>query len=166
MQKLVVLGTVHQQLGDDANANFKKALMLVIDEYNVTAILEEWSTTQSTAFSASLAQELELIWLDIGTPDEPELKTHHSVINAIGFDPFDPNAVRVARYGPLLAQSKREEMMVANIRSLLPPSCQSALVIVGLSHLHSMLERLSKFCEMEGCWWIPPLKAHSKELAT
>lgn len=163
MQKLVVLGTIHQQLGDDANVNFRKALMLVIAEYGLTVILEEWSTTQTTAFSASLAEELGLIWQDIGTPNHPELKTYAPAIGAIGFDPSDPNGVRVPRYGPLSVQSKREEMMVSNIQSFLPSSCQSALVIVGLAHLHSMMERLSKFYNVEGCWWMPRF-ASAKEL--
>jgi hypothetical protein len=163
MQTLVVLGTIHQQLGNDANADFRKALMLVIDEYHVTVILEEWSTTQSTAFSASLAEELRLIGKDVGTPNQPELKTYDPAIGAIGFDPFDPNGVRVARYGPLSVQGKREEMMISNIQSSLPSSCQSALVIVGLAHLHSMMERLSKFYNVEGCWWMPRF-ASAKEL--
>lgn len=157
MQQLVVLGTIHQPLGNGANDDFRKALRLVIDEYDVTVILEEWSTTQSEALSASFAKELGLIWKDTGTPNQPELKTHDPVINAMGFDLFDLNGVRVPRYGPLSVQGKREEMMISNIQSSLPSSCKSALVIVGLAHLHSTMERLSKVYKVEGCWWIPRL---------
>jgi hypothetical protein len=157
MQKLAVLGTVHQKLGHSANSQFRQALNFIIKEYAIETILEEWSDTQSTSFSCHLAEELDLRWLDIGTPNLPEFRTYDSTINALGFNPFDMESLRVPRYGPLSIQCSREEVMLKNIRSYLPASINSGLVIIGANHLHSMMEKLSNHYTVEGFCWIPGL---------
>jgi hypothetical protein len=55
-----------------------------------------------------------------------------------------PQSVR-----PILVRRKREEAMCENIRHWMS-SFDSALVVIGLAHLHSMYERLSDGFEIDG----------------
>jgi hypothetical protein len=157
MTKLVILGTLHQELGHSANSEFRAALTLIIEANDVGVIFEEWSDTQPKSFANHLAEEFGLKWADIGTPNLSKFQTYDPVINALGFDPMKLDAVRVPRYGPLPAQRAREEAMITNIVSFLPNSWSSGLLIVGASHLHSMMDRLAQTFEVEGFSWLPKI---------
>jgi hypothetical protein len=152
MKKLVILGTRHQALEDGPSPEFREALTLIIKQFNVQVIFEEWSTTRSESVCHHLAKEWGLIWRDVGTPDLPEFKTDE--LDRALFNHQSPTGVMVNGYGPLEAQRAREELMVKNIGSF-SNRWNYGLLVVGIAHLHSMMERLSPSYVVEGFSWLP-----------
>lgn len=155
MRKLAILGTRHQELGDAANAHFGKVLSLIIREYKVQVIFEEWSATRLKSFAHHVAEESGLAWTDVGTPNLPEFETYDEGVDRLGFDWRNPSGVSVPRYGPVEKQRARELAMVNSI-GCFTGNWESGLLIIGANHLHSMIERLNESYTVEGFSWFPP----------
>ncbi len=108
-------------------------------------VLEEWSASQTEEAAASaICKKLDLAWKDIGTPPDGEFATY-AFCDALDF----PDVPTIYRYGPIEAQNKRETRMCANITGYMS-SCDSALVVIGVAHLHSMFARLSEEFDVAG----------------
>jgi hypothetical protein len=72
-------------------------------------------------------------WLNIGTPATSEFET--------GLGMYHPSlAVRL--YGPMDLIEKRETTMIDNVAAIMK-SKESAVLVAGLAHLHSMASRLA-----------------------
>jgi hypothetical protein len=72
-------------------------------------------------------------WLNIGTPATSEFET--------GPGMYHPSlAARL--YGPMDVMEKRETTMIDSVATIME-SKQSAVLVVGLAHLHSMASRLA-----------------------
>lgn len=160
MRKLAILGTRHQALEDGPNPEFQEALTLIIQRFNVQIVFEEWSTTRSESVCHHLAKKRGLIWQDVGTPDLPEFKTDE--LDRALFNYMSPNRVEVHGYGPLVAQRAREELMVKNIGDF-SSTWDSGLFVVGVTHLHSMMERLVLLYAVEGFSWLPKVQSVKAE---
>ena len=69
---VIVLGTYHQaqRVGHRANAGLRGAIELIVQEYGVQIIVEEWWYHQEASFAATL-ETATLKYANVGTPDEP-----------------------------------------------------------------------------------------------
>jgi hypothetical protein len=143
-KKVIVLGTYHevQHVGHHLNARFRGAIELLIQEYGVQIILEEWWYKPEPSFAASLATAT-LKYANIGTPNEPRFKTSTECLNN-NPPTYDPSKPRLQEYGPLDVQELREKYMTERISEFMKP-CNVGLLIIGLAHLHSIISKLTQF---------------------
>jgi hypothetical protein len=142
---LAVFGTRHytdQSLPPEIRA----AMELILDEHSPTIGLEEWSVTRLAPSGFKTVCETKGIpWTDIGTPATSEFTTH-DVTWAL--DHLDGANIR--QYGPLDIHEKREHSMRAKIIDAMS-SHESAVLVIGVAHLHSMCMKLK--CDFEIRAW-------------
>jgi hypothetical protein len=135
-KRLAIFGTRHyteKRLPSDIRA----AMEMVVEEHSPTIGLEEWSTNQieSSGFKV-LCDAKSILWASIGTPPTDDLGTY-SYTQALDF----PSGANIQRYGPFEVQEKREHLMCANIIGAMS-SHDSAVLVLGVAHLHSMCMKL------------------------
>jgi hypothetical protein len=144
MKRLILFGTRHYTISN-VPTQVANALERTIDKLKPNVILEEWSKSQTKESATSaIGRGRNLCWYDIGTPEDGEFATYR-INSALDF----PGIPTIYRYGPIDAQNKREDMMRANITGYMS-SYETALVVIGLGHIHSMYDRLSKEFDVEG----------------
>jgi len=144
VKKLVLFGTRHH---DEKRmpAQIRDALSVIIDKCAPQIVLEEWAESRGKSGAAAVCEKTGgLIWKSIGTPATQEFTTYDHTY-ALDF----PSSANTQRYGPIPVQEKREKVMYENITAAMS-SMESALVIMGLAHLHSMLVKLSKEFDVKG----------------
>lgn len=148
MKNVVMLATVHeyQMLGSNRNSELGERLAYLKSKFNVQVVLEEWSEQQGQSFAATFAAKSGLAWANVGTPDEEQFRTYRCPpINHPAHDgalqPPDWDAPSMSEYGPFKTQEARENEMTKNIRAEME-NRQSALFVLGLAHLHSLLSKL------------------------
>lgn len=144
-KRVVVLGTEHgcQRNGNSNNAALAERLLLLIERFAVTLVMEEWSTTKEASFASTLvAAPIE--YVDVGTPSEEQFVTYRFPIHHPSYDGTlgdCQDCPSMSEYGPLGRQENREQRMLHNIQTAMG-SHNVGLFIVGLSHLHSMSSKL------------------------
>ena len=159
-KRLLVLGTVHgvQEQGNALSNEFKQVLLGLVADYNIKAILEEWTYEPRVSVAATLASE-RLKWKNIGTPNEEIFETwcmplnYHPAKHKEGY-------LYVSEYGPLEKQNARETFMLSRIKKEMIDT-DVGLVLVGLAHLHSMTDKLevSGF-DVTACYWLGSKSTH------
>ena len=143
-ERLIILGTRHYTT---LPPYIEDALKLAVDEYSPDVIMEEWSETQTQTSGANLfADGKSILWESIGTPDAPESKTC-KCDEALDF--FVRGTCKVRQHGPLDAQERRERAMCENIRTLMAARA-TAVLVLGIAHLHSMMSKLSEDFDVAG----------------
>ena len=137
MKKLYLLGTRHY-LPTNIPADIQSAVNTIIEKCHPQAVLEEWTYSKAhESARANICKPKLLPWRNIGTPDSEEFRTYGET-HALDF----PTGANIQRYGPILNQIRREDAMRANIVAAMS-SFDSAVVGIGVAHLHSMHEKLS-----------------------
>ena len=144
MKLLILFGTRHYS-EKKIPAETKCVLQEIIAKFKPQAVLEEWSITQLEPSGASIvAQEANLPWKNIGTGPLPEFETY-GVTHALDF----PSSANLPLYGPVEVQEKREVAMCSNI-TVAMEEYQTAVVVIGLAHLHSMMFKLMGKFKLKG----------------
>lgn len=154
--KVIVLGTNHEvQEKDYSGTNeFRAVIEYLVRERQVEFLMEEWASNKGSTVGQRLALNLNIPWLNVGTPDKAEFKTNSPL-----FDPMEEQPIVIHRFSPLRTHIKREEYMANEIhKAMVGRTC--GMFIVGLAHLHSMSERLLKAgYEVEAfSWTAPPIR--------
>jgi hypothetical protein len=144
-KKLVMLATVHQhqQSGSAVCANLEARLEYLRSNFNIEAIVEEWSD-QKESCAKGFAKQKALHWANVGTPDEPQFKTYWGLIYYPGHNgtlPHDPDAPSLDEYGPFENQEKRENWMVDRVEAEMADYV-SGLFVIGVAHMHSLFAKL------------------------
>jgi hypothetical protein len=138
MKKLGIFGTrhyTHKRLPDDIRA----AMEMVVDEHAPTIGLEEWSTKQIEVSGFKVVCDAKGVpWASIGTPPTADLATY-VYTDALDF----PSGANIQRYGPFEIQEKREHLMRTSIIDAMS-SHDSAVLVLGVAHLHSMCMKLKR----------------------
>lgn len=143
---LIILGTRHYT-ASKIPPYISEALKIAIDECCPEIILEEWSETQIEKSGAeSLANSNNIPWKNVGTPDTVEYKTYKC---DVALDFFAKGTCQIRQHGPLDAQERREKAMCENIRGLMATRA-TAVVVLGIAHLHSMMSKLSEDFDVAG----------------
>lgn len=154
--KVIVLGTNHEiQERDYKGTNeFHAVVGYIIREWQVDIVMEEWTSTKGSTVGQRLASDLNIQWLNVGTPSDSQFKTDIPLC-----DPMEMPPMVIDRYGPLSVQIKREEHMVTEIQKAMNEK-HCGLFIVGQAHLHSMSEKLlNAGYEVEALnWTTPPIR--------
>jgi hypothetical protein len=146
-KKIVMLATSHdqQRLGNPGNAALEACLGYLSRKFKVQIVMEEWSEQHGPSFAEQLAPKLGLQFANVGTPDEEPFRTCWPQISHPAHDgtlPYDPDAPPMLHeYGPLDAQSAREEQMVRSIGKNME-DYRGGIFIVGIAHTHSLYSKL------------------------
>ena len=140
---VVFFGTKHY-LADKAPSGIQEALVFVIEKVKPDVVLEEWSTTQMGSLADAVAKSRKIPWVNIGTPAAPEFETCH-FSSSLDF----PTGVQFRQYGSIEVQEKREAVMCKNLRNAMM-SYKTALGVIGLAHLHSMMVKLENDFTVKG----------------
>jgi hypothetical protein len=155
MKKIVILGTNHsvQAPSHENTTLFKNLLRCLLRKHGAQAIFEEWEVPELIQTVGSiLANECGLPWENVGTPKEPEFAT-----DEVLWGPEMPVAVHA--YGPIQNQINRERFMLDKITQVMADH-SDGLFICGLSHIHSMAERLIGVgFDVEAYQWQQPVPA-------
>jgi len=135
-KRLILFGTRHHTV-KKIPPEVRQALEFVVDRCHPERVLEEWSTTQMEPSAASEISKLRQVpWRSVGTPPDAKYSTHDHTW-ALDF----PTGANISRYGPIEVQEMREELMCMNIKQEMD-SVVSAVVVLGIAHLHSMFRKL------------------------
>jgi hypothetical protein len=151
-KSLVLFGTRHWKKDDIPEEN-RAAINFILQAVSPAVVLEEWrinSKIQSAAQVACQTPPFSIPWLSVGTPGTAEFLTHDFT------DALDwPDRTDIHRYGPIDIQERREQAMRQNvIREM--SVYDSALVLVGEAHLHSMFTKLSREFNVRAYGFYPP----------
>lgn len=151
-KKIVLLATTHaaQRPDNPGNAGLEESLRYLRRKFraqgiNLQVVMEQWSEEQPPSFVARLAQKLGLPYVHVGTPDKGPFRTCWPQISHPAHDgtlPHDPDAPSILHeYGPLDAQSAREQQMLRNIRKTME-DYSGGIFIVRIAHTHSLHSQL------------------------
>lgn len=143
MKKLILFGTRHYT-PEEIPANIRDTLNTILDEFTPQVVLEEWSEIRGQSGASVVAAAHGVTWKSIGTPPTEELKSYGAE-EALDF----PSSADIHRYGPLPIQEKREKLMCENIATAMS-AYGTAVVVIGLGHLHSMMMKLSGNFDLDG----------------
>jgi hypothetical protein len=143
MKKLVLFGTRHYEAAN-LPESIRNTLNVIITEFIPQVVLEEWSVIRGQSGASVAAAAHGVTWKSIGTPPTPELESYG---NEEALD--HPMSANIQRYGPLASQETREKLLCKNIATAVS-AYQTALVVIGLGHLHSMMVKLSGQFEVDG----------------
>lgn len=142
-RRLTLFGTRHHTL-KKIPPEVRLALDAIIEKCHPERVLEEWSITQTDPSAADeIAKMRHVPWHSIGTPPDAKYSTHDHTW-ALDF----PDSANISRYGPIEVQQTREELMCINIKREMD-SVGSAVVVLGIAHLHSMFWKLHQEFEVE-----------------
>lgn len=142
-KKVTLFATAHYDV-TNAPADLREAYAFMLNEIEPQIVLEEWSTVrQHRSAAAAAADDKGIPWESVGTPAEERFWTYGPT-NALGF----PIASGLLRYGPIANQELREVAMCDSIQHAIKTR-ETALLVVGLAHLHSMFLKLSVEFEVE-----------------
>jgi hypothetical protein len=143
-KRVTLLGTMHYNVRN-APAGVRERYEFIIDQIQPQVVLEEWSIVQKDqSAAASAADSKGVPWVNIGTPASEEFWTFGQTY-ALDF----PNSTNIPKYGPLAAQEKRETAMCENIRDAMATH-DSAVIVIGLAHLHSIYAKLANDFDVDG----------------
>ena len=143
MKKLILFGTRHYE-ATDLPESIRNTLNVIITKFIPQVVLEEWSVMRGQSGAWAVAAAHEVTWKSIGTHPTPEL-TPYGNDAALDF----PNSANIQRYGPLLSQERRENLMCTNIATAMS-LYETGVLVIGLGHLHSMMMKLSGQFEIDG----------------
>jgi hypothetical protein len=144
MKKITLIGTRHYHV-KNVPRDIQKALEFAISKLHPQIVLEEWSGSQPEESAASeVSRRKGIRWENIGTPSTGQFATYRFQ-DALDY----PEGVTLPQYGPIDAQQKRELMMCKNIKRFMF-SVDVGLVVIGVTHLHSMFLKLSNEFEVAG----------------
>jgi hypothetical protein len=142
-KKVILFATAHYDV-TNAPEGLQEAYAFMLDEIEPQVILEEWSTVKKHRSTAAAAADNKNIpWESIGTPAEDRFWTFGPT-DALGF----PKASGLLRYGPIANQENREIAMCDSIQRAMKTR-ETALLVIGLAHLHSMFLKLSPEFDIE-----------------
>jgi len=148
-KRLDVFGTRHYT-DKSLPPEIRAAMELILDKHSPTIGLEEWSVTRPVPSGFKTVCEAKGIpWTDIGTPPTKEFTTHDVTLALDYLDGAD-----IRQYGPLDIQEKREHLMQAKIIDAMS-SHESAVLVIGVAHLHSMCMKLKGDFEIQA-WAFAP----------
>jgi hypothetical protein len=154
-KRIIILGTNHcVQASDYSGTTYSKNLLSsLLRKHQSQVLFEEWQVPEFVqTIGKGLAVEYGLPWENLGTPDEPEFATDEVLCNS-----EVPVAVRA--YGPIQNQINRERFMLDKIVRLMI-NHNDGFFICGLSHIHSMAEKLITVgFDVEGYQWQQPVPA-------
>ena len=132
-KKVTLFGTTHCDV-TNAPEGLQDAYAFILNEIEPQVVLEEWSTVQKHRSAAAAAADNKNIpWESIGPSD------------ALGF----PSASGLLQYGPIANQESREVAMCESIQRAMETR-ETALLVIGLAHLHSMFVKLSPEFDVKG----------------
>jgi len=141
-----VLATDHgsQKLGNRRNGELERRLEYLYRNFGVQLFMEEWASNQGESVAKEVALRLDIKWVNIGTPEEPQYRTYTGPIDYPGHDgPFqDSEAPTMYAYGPFDNQEARENRMTENIIAAMK-HYGTGLLVIGLAHLHSLTAKLN-----------------------
>jgi hypothetical protein len=144
-KRVVILATEHgcQQNGNANNGALAERVLLLIERFALTLLMEEWSETKPPSFASTLVSST-VSYKNVGTPSEEQFRTYCLPINHPSYvgtlDDCD-ECPSMSEYGPLDRQENRERKMLQNIRMAMEEH-RVGLFLVGLGHLHSMSGKL------------------------
>lgn len=148
MKSIVMLGTLHllsQVPGNDRASGLEKCLDYLRAEFGPQIVMEEWFEGLGESVAKAFANKLDLPWANVGTPDEPEYRTHCCPINHPGYHGSvrQPvcNAPQMHEHGPFENQEAREKRMAKNVEAQME-KYETGLFILGTAHLHSVFAKL------------------------
>ena len=135
-KRIAVFGTRHYT-ASKLPSDIRATMELIVEKHSPTIGLEEWSINQveSSGFK-TVCDARHLLWTSIGTPPTDDLATY-TYTSALDF----PAGANIQRYGPFEIQEEREHLMCASIIGAMS-SHDSAVLVLGLAHLHSMCMKL------------------------
>jgi hypothetical protein len=143
-KKVTLFGTTHCDV-TNAPEGLQDAYVFILNEIEPQVVLEEWSTVQKHRSAAAAAADNKNVpWESIGTPAEDRFWTF-GPSDALGF----PSASGLLQYGPIANQESREVAMCENIQRAMETR-ETALLVIGLAHLHSMFVKLSPEFDVKG----------------
>ncbi len=146
MKTVIMLATFHecQSSEVDPSPELEKTLNYLRLKLGFQIVLEEWAEKLGESVAAKWCASVELPWLDVGTPDEPQFRTISGKVRYPGHNgtlKWDPRAPQIDEYGPFEAQENREKWMMNKVRTEMRPY-QAGLFIVGVAHMHSLFAKL------------------------
>lgn len=135
-KKLAIFGTRHYTEKRLPN-EIREAMELIVDKHSPTIGLEEWSVNQvEPSGFMTVCHTKGIPWASVGTPPTQDLATYPHT-SALDF----PTGANIQRYGPFEVQEKREQLICTNIIAAMS-SHDSAVLVFGIAHLHSMCVKL------------------------
>jgi hypothetical protein len=150
MRKKIVLFGARHWLADNVPNDISDVLKYVIRRTRPAIGLEEWCAPELkrvSAFNACCdAASPRVPWKNVGTPDDPEFATDKGRMG---------NQFYILRYGPFDVQERRELFMRESILAVMV-RFESAVLVIGEAHLHSMGTKLNTDFDVEAYGYFPP----------
>jgi hypothetical protein len=147
MKSVVMLATIHQyqMLGAEENSKLERCSDYLRSKFGARIVMEEWAEKLGQSVVAKWAGTLDIPWVSVGPPDEPQFRTYEGPINYPGHDgtlqPPDWHAPGMYEYGPFENQEARENRMAMNVQTEME-NYDTGLFVLGLGHTHSVFGKL------------------------